>query len=716
MRRPVAGKPGGERFTSAGVAARRRGGPSSQLNFRRGQPHSLQPEVKAIRHTAKHKVLLIEDNPGDARLMREYLADPAGAPFELEHVTSLADGLTRLARGGIDLVLLDLSLPDSPMAETFKRAHAAAPEVPIIVMSGLDDEKHAIETVQEGAQDYLVKAFVDTRLLVHAMRYAIERKRAEEALAHERDLLHTLMDNLPDRIYFKDLESRFTRISKAVAGQFKIGHPREAMGKTDRDFFSAEHAEIAVRDEEQVMRSGEPILGKIEREVLPDGGVTWALTSKLPLRNRQGRIIGNFGISRDITEIKRIEEHLDAERGLLRSLIDNLPDYIYVKDTDGRYLLDNIAHRRWLGADAESQVVGKRVADFFPPEAVSRFSDDDVRVIQSGFALLNREELVEDHLGNKRWHVTTKVPIRNKDGKVTGLVGISRDITERKLSEEALRHANDELAQHKDELQRTLTELQQSHEELKSAQFQLIQAEKMQSIGRLAAGVAHEVKNPLGILRMGTDYLAQSLKSSDENVALILADMTDAIKRADGIIMGLLDFSVPHALDTHAEDLSAVLEQSVGLVRHSLNEAGLKLVRELAVDLPPVWIDRNKMKQVFVNVLTNAIHATPAGGTVTVRTSSRTLGQVHHDAGNRAADRFRAGETVVIAEVTDTGGGIPEDKIRQIFDPFFTTKETGKGTGLGLSVTKKIVELHGGSLDIRNRKEGGVAATIMLKV
>ena len=464
------------------------------------------------------------------------------------------------------------------------------------------------------------------------------------------------------------------------------------------------------------MRSGEPILGKIEREVLPDGGVTWALTSKLPLRNRQGRIIGNFGISRDITEIKRIEEHLDAERGLLRSLIDNLPDYIYVKDTDGRYLLDNIAHRRWLGADAESQVVGKRVADFFPPEAVSRFSDDDVRVIQSGFALLNREELVEDHLGNKRWHVTTKVPIRNKDGKVTGLVGISRDITERKLSEEALRHANEELAQHKDELQRTLTELQQSHEELKSAQFQLIQAEKMQSIGRLAAGVAHEVKNPLGILRMGTDYLAQSLKSSDENVALILADMTDAIKRADGIIMGLLDFSVPHALDTHAEDLSAVLEQSVGLVRHSLNEAGLKLVRELAAGLPPVWIDRNKMKQVFVNVLTNAIHATPAGGTVTVRTSSRTLGQVHHDAGNRAADRFRAGETVVIAEVTDTGGGIPEDKIRQIFDPFFTTKETGKGTGLGLSVTKKIVELHGGSLDIRNRKEGGVAATIMLKV
>src|SRR5688572_6812635 len=256
--------------------------------------------MKAASSSTKHKVLLIEDSLGDARLMREYLSEPAGASFQLEHANTLQEGLARLGQGGIDLVLLDLSLPDSPMPETFKRAHACAPEVPIIVMSGLDDEKFAIQTVQEGAQDYLVKSYVDTRLLVHAMRYAIERKRAEEALAHERDLLHTLLDNLPDRIYFKDDRSRFTRISRAVSEQFKIDHPREAMGKTDRDFFSAEHAEATLKDEAQVMKSGEPILGKIERETLPDGSTTWAITSKLPLKNRQGKVIGNFGISRDI--------------------------------------------------------------------------------------------------------------------------------------------------------------------------------------------------------------------------------------------------------------------------------------------------------------------------------------------------------------------------------------------------------------------------------
>ena len=353
------------------------------------------------------------------------------------------------------------------------------------------------------------------------------------------------------------------------------------------------------------------------------------------------------------------------------------------------------------------------------PRAVAeRLAADDAEVIRSGQPLLHREEPIDDHLGRRRWHSTTKVPLRNMEGSVIGLVAISSDVTERKRSEQALQSANDDLARHKDDLQRALSDLQHSHEELKAAQFQLIQAEKMQSIGRLAAGVAHEVKNPLGILGMGVDYLAKNLQSPDENVALILTDMSDAIKRADGIIMGLLDFSVPHALDCHAEDLGGLIEQSLGLVRHTMASAQVKLVKEFPAGLPAAWLDRNKIKQVFVNVLTNAIHAMPNGGVLTARTSCRQLraDEVDRDAGSRLADRFRAGETVVLAEVLDTGHGIPESKLVHIFDPFFTTKETGQGTGHGLTVTKKIVELHGGSLDIRNRKEGGVAVTIMFKV
>ena len=666
----------------------------------------------------KPRLLLVEDTPGDARLLRYHLSEGGGDAFELEHVELLSAALDRLSRGGIALVLLDLSLPDSLGVETFARVHARVPQLPIIVLSGRDDESIAIKTVHEGAQDYLVKGQVTGSLLVRAIRYAIERKRAEEALAYERDLFHTLLENVPDRIYFKDRKSRFLRISRAVADQFRISHPREAMGKTDLNYFAAEHAAAALADEQQVMETGVPIVGKVEKEILADGSVTWALTSKLPLKAKDGRILGNFGISRDITDLKKIEEQLEVERNLLRSLIDNLPDYVYVKDERCRFVIDNIAHRHLLGARAHEEIAGRTDFDFFPPDSARQFEEDDRSILQSGQPLLNREESLVDPSNQRRWHSTTKVPLRNSSGKVAGLVGISRDITERKRAEEKLQQANAELALSKGELEKVLADLQKSHDELKSAQFQLIQAEKMQSVGRLAAGVAHEVKNPLAILGMGIDYLSKNLPAPDSNMQLILTDMNEAIKRADAIILGLLDFSVPRALDLRAEDLSAIVEHSLGLVRYEMTSCPIVLVRELAADLPPVWLDKNKIKQVFVNILTNAIHAMPNSGTLTVRTGRRTIeaGEIDHDAGSRLADRFHAGDTVVFTEVLDTGTGISEEKLAKVFDPFFTTKPTGKGTGLGLTVTKKIVELHGGSIDIRNRPEGGASVTIMFKV
>jgi signal transduction histidine kinase len=299
-----------------------------------------------------------------------------------------------------------------------------------------------------------------------------------------------------------------------------------------------------------------------------------------------------------------------------------------------------------------------------------------------------------------------------------GLVGIGRDITERKLAEQELEKTNTELAESKGELEKVLTDLQKSHDELKAAQYQLIQAEKMQSVGRLAAGVAHEVKNPLAILAMGIDYMSKNLVSPDENLAQILGDMNDALKRADSIILGLLDFSLPGALKLAPEDISAILDQSVGLVRHEMANSHIALQRDLSAGLPPLRVDKNKLKQAFVNILTNALHAMPEGGTITVRTYAHELqlGEIGHDAGSRLADRFRPGETVVVAEIEDSGAGIPPDKLAKVFDPFFTTKPTGKGTGLGLTVTKKIIELHGGAIEVSNGRQRGAIVKITLKV
>ena len=224
-----------------------------------------------------------------------------------------------------------------------------------------------------------------------------------------------------------------------------------------------------------------------------------------------------------------------------------------------------------------------------------------------------------------------------------------------------------------------------------------IQTAKTESLGRLAAGIAHEVKNPLAIIQMAANYLSRELKTRDEKTQAVLIDIENAVRRADTIIKGLLDFSVPKELILRPEDLNALMEQSLVFVKHNLDKNQITVIKDLAFNLPPVMLDRNKIEQVFVNLFMNAIHAMPNGGTARVKTFTQTL----------------AGETVITAQIEDTGKGIPEDKIQQIFDPFFTTKPTGQGTGLGLTVTRKIIDLHHATIDIQNRLEGGVRATLM---
>ncbi|MBI3417344.1 MAG: PAS domain-containing protein [Verrucomicrobia bacterium] len=686
-----------------------------ESEFWTNQPGSVRPKSGTRR---KHRVLLIEDNLAHAALLRETLAHAPDEPFFLEHRETLAGGSERLAGGGIALVLLDLSLPDGQGIDTFNRLHNEFPELPIIVLSGDDDEDLAFQTVQAGAQDYLVKGQGNQRTLLRAMHYAIERRHIQEALARERDLLLTLMDHSLDRIYFKDSQSRFVRINNSLARKFKLPNPQAAVGKTDFDFFTREHALAAFEDELQVMRTGEPMVGKVEKETMPDGSITWALTSKMPLRDKRGHIVGTFGISRDFTELKTIENAHEADRNLLRSLIDNLPDYIYVKDTQGRYVLDNLAHRKFLGAHTQDEIIGKLFSDFVSLELTGQPPPDDLQIVHSGQPLINHEEPAIDHRGELRWHVTTKVPLRDAQGAVTGLVGIERDITERRQNEEQLRQANFDLARSREELLKVLGDLRKSHDELKAAQLQLIEAEKMQSLGRLAAGVAHEVKNPLAILSMGIDYLASHLANREAESTAVINDMMDAIRRADRIVRDLLDVSAPRDLNFRPENLIDIVDQSLLLVKYLLAGRPIELVREVPPNMPPVGLDRNKITQVFVNLLSNAIYAMPKGGRLMVRVYTRLLppGEAMQDPGARVANPFRTGELVAVAQVQDTGTGIPSDKLSHIFDPFFTTKPAGEGTGLGLTVAKNIIELHHGLLDIRNVPEGGVRATVMFKI
>jgi len=527
------------------------------------------------------------------------------------------------------------------------------------------------------------------------------------------EMMQLLMDHIPDRIYFKDCQSRFVCVSKPLAKLFKKTDTKQLLGKTDFDFFTLEHAQPAFDDEQEVMRTGEAIVGKVEKETLSDGSVEWSLTTKMPWRNSQGEIIGTFGISRDITEIKTMDAALSAERNLLRKVIDNIPDRILLKDPQGHYLLTNLAQANFLGLSDPHDALGKTLADFLPSLPVKKMAEVDREILKTGKPMISHEELMQNAEGKKKWLSTTKVPLHNEEGKNLGLVIISRDITEKKAAQEEVIEANKNLRE-------AVRKLKKAHDELHSLQLQLIEAEKMKSIGRLSAGVAHEVKNPLAIIDMGVAYLLQKEFPQESEVPQILRDINDAVKRADAVIKGLLDFSVPKRLDVQEESLNRLIEQSLLLVKGEMKGASYKVVKKLDAHLPLLRLDRLKIEQVFVNLFTNALHAMPNGGTLAVRTSFHQHAGVGENIGGIRSESFRVGSTLVVAEIEDEGTGIALDQLAKLFDPFFTTKTTGQGTGLGLSVTKTIIDLHGGTIEIQNRppKEGvtGAKVTITFEV
>ncbi len=662
----------------------------------------------------RQAVVLIEDDPGVVTWLREFIESDAVGRFMVQGVSdSLAEGLSLIEEGVTALLLLDLHLSDSVGLQTLTAAHTAQPFLPIIVLSESDDEELGAQAVHHGAQDYLLKGSITPQLLTRAMRYAIERVAAEAELAHERDLLNTLLENIPDRIYFKDRQSRFIRINRALTRLLRLSAAGEAYGKSDADFYDEAHAGAALADECHVMESGRPLLGKVEFETLADGRRSWSLTTKIPLRDHAGRTIGTCGISREISDLKELEIRLAAERNLLRNVIDNIPDMIFLKDLQGVYTLDNMAHWRSLGASGPDEVIGRTSFDFFPDELATQFQEADEQVIASGEPVQNTEHRTLNQRRESRWMLTTKVPWRGEHHEVLGVLCIARDITEQKEAAEGLERANRSLAQSQEEVLQKMRELQSAHQELRAVQLQLIEAEKMKSIGRLSAGVAHEVKNPLAIIRMAAELL-RTHDREDPIHAEVLDEIDHAVNRADQVIRGLLDFSAPKDMQLAAVDINDIIDDALRLVRGDLRR--MKLEVELQPGLPPLKLDAAKMGQVFVNLFTNAIHSMDSSGTLTVRTFVRQLTRLSAQAGDSRNDSSQFGKTVVVCEIDDTGHGIPEEKLPRIFEPFFTTKPTGKGTGLGLSVVRTIIDLHGGTIDVRNLPEGGVRVTVMLRV
>ena len=262
------------------------------------------------------RVLILEDDVRDAKLAAKML-EGSGVRVQFEVTDSEEFFRANLEKSEYDVILADFNLRNWTALDALEILKRSGKDIPLIVVTGSLGDESAVECIKRGAADFVLKdrpvrlpASVQRALKDKRLR--TEMKRAEEALIAEKHLLHTLADNLPDAIYFKDRESRFTRINKAQAKLFGLSDPAQAVGKTDFDFFAAEHAQKAYEDELEIIRTGQPLVGKEEKETWPDGHVTWVSTTKMPLRDAQGNITGTFGVSRDITA--RMQTELDLRR------------------------------------------------------------------------------------------------------------------------------------------------------------------------------------------------------------------------------------------------------------------------------------------------------------------------------------------------------------------------------------------------------------------
>jgi len=387
------------------------------------------------------------------------------------------------------------------------------------------------------------------------------------------------------------------------------------------------------------------------------------------------------GMIEDTTDQKRAEAELERERNQLRTLIDNLPDLVYFKDCDGKYVLNNQAHLRSIGASSQEEVVGKSSRDFHPAELAELYRKDEIALVETARPLLNREELaLHKDTGERRWHLTSKFPIIDGTKKVTGFIGISRDITEQKELETRLRE--------------NMIALQASHEQLSQLNTQ---KDRMISI------LSHDLRSPFTSILGFCDILISEGESlTGEERTEFLTHIQSAAEQQLTLLNKLLDWSRLETgrirLDMKDADLASV---AAICIKSHLGTA-LKKGITLRASLPPgmmVHADEVMLSQVFNNLLSNALKFTPEGGTVSI-------------------EQLEATNEMWMIGVRDSGAGIPKDDLRKLFKVEEKYTRPGlhgeQGTGLGLSVVAEILKKHTGSISVESEEGKGTTFIIRL--
>jgi len=622
--------------------------------------------------TVKDRVLLVDDEPQILIALEDVLSEKF-VVFKAESGEGALDVLAR--EPDIAVVVTDQRMPKmtgdellSSLAQSFDASR--------IMVTGFADLSAVIRAVNDGRIfAYVTKPWNPDDLRLKVAK-AAEHFRLAKELEYERQLLHDLMDNIPDGIYFKDRDLRFLRANRAFAHIVGAGGTEELVGKRSSDVSSTRPDVQSTNGEEaRILADGTPALDVV-REYRNRQGNRWFSETKAAIRDKEGHIIGLVGIARDVTERMETAQARQAsevryrkQSQILNSILDGMGEGVVVTDPSGRFVLFNQQAKAILGVGVQdvapsdwTKIYGLHHADRKTP--VEPDQHPLVRAMK-GEKVRDMELFVKNDVVSGVTVAVTATPLKYEETDGTGGVAVVRDVTEKRRLEE-----------------------------------QLLQAQKMEAIGQLAGGVAHDFNNLLLVMQSCAEFVLQELPEGDhkrEDVGEILS----ATRRAGALTRQLLAFSRRQASQPKALDLNEIVS-NIEKMLHRLIGENVELVTSLSPALGIVRADAGQMEQVIVNLTVNARDAMPDGGKLTLATSNVELTEedvVTYPGVAKGA--------YVLLSVSDTGIGMDAATQKRIFEPFFTTKEVGKGTGLGLSTVYGIVQQSGGHIRLQSEPHRG---------
>jgi diguanylate cyclase (GGDEF)-like protein/PAS domain S-box-containing protein len=390
-----------------------------------------------MNHKSISTVLMVEDNQGDTRLLREMFYEQGSHDTVMAHVEYLSEAEKYLAENRVDIILLDLRLPDAQGLEVVRRTRKAAPLVPMVVLTGLDDESMALQTLQEGAQDYLIKGQIESPGLLRALRYAIERKRGEVKLQDSEQLLKLIIDTLPQAIWWKDSELNYIGCNRALAGAAGFESPDQIIGMSDYDMSWTNEESAFYREcDRRVMRTGIPELDIVESQLQSDGKQAWINTNKAPLRNGGGEVVGVLGTFVDITAQRNANSALRESEYKFRTLMESMREGLLQVAPSDRIIFVNDSFCEMVGYTRD-ELIGKDWARLLLDEEGHNFIEQ-VRKRRNEGISDNYEICLRKKSGDMLWVIVGGAPILDAQGAISGSMGIFTDITERKNIEEQL--------------------------------------------------------------------------------------------------------------------------------------------------------------------------------------------------------------------------------------------------------------------------------------